>query len=803
MRMNMPVTGVEKVLGDDNMIVSNTDLKGVIQYINRDFIDISGFTEAELIGAPQNIVRHPDMPVEAFADFWATLKDGKPWTGLVKNRCKNGDHYWVLANATPVRANGQVVGYMSVRSKPTRDQVEAAERAYRQFREGTAKGLRIHRGKVIADSRLARLRLKIHNLSIAQRGLGLAAMMALLPLIAGALPALGLSAGVSLAVIGVAAMLGFTLTARFAKGIVRPLETAAQRIQDMSEGRLNVKIDVESEDEVGRILNAARSMQIKLGFDMAEAARMSAENLRIKIGLDNVATNVMVADRDLNIIYMNKAIGGMFQKAEADLRKDLPNFDAAKLMGQNIDIFHKNPAHQRGMLEKLTSTHRATIKVGGRTFSLTVTPVVNDRHERLGTAVEWVDRTAEVAVEAEVSKIVAAAADGDFSQRITLEGKEGFFKLLAESVNGLLHTSESGLKEVARVLAALAQGDLTQKMAGDFKGTFGKLRDDANGTVDQLTEIVSQIKQATDLISTASGEIASGNTDLSARTEQQAASLEETASSMEELTSTVKQNAENAKQANQLADGASDVAVRGGSVVSEVVTTMEAITQSSKKIVDIISVIDGIAFQTNILALNAAVEAARAGEQGRGFAVVAAEVRSLAQRSASAAKEIKSLIGDSVDKVTNGSALVEQAGKTMNEIVTSVKRVTDIMAEISAASQEQSQGIEQVNQAITSMDEVTQQNAALVEEASAAARALEEQASNLSSSVSRFNIGKPLASTTAAPRHTARAAAAPAPARAAKASAAPNAPAGGRTSRAATAASAAGSNGGDGQWTEF
>jgi len=299
---------------------------------------------------------------------------------------------------------------------------------------------------------------------------------------------------------------------------------------------------------------------------------------------------------------------------------------------------------------------------------------------------------------------------------------------------------KQAVNEVQRVLSALSQGNLTEKMVGQYSGDFGRMRDDANATVDQLTQIITQIKAATDTINTASKEISSGNTDLSARTEQQAASLEETASSMEELTSTVKQNAENAKQANQLAMGASEVARKGGSVVSEVVTTMSAINESSKKIVDIISVIDGIAFQTNILALNAAVEAARAGEQGRGFAVVAAEVRSLAQRSAGAAKEIKTLIGDSVEKVGNGSKLVEQAGKTMEEIVTSVKRVTDIMAEISAASQEQSQGIEQVNQTITQMDEVTQQNAALVEEASAAARSLEEQAGGLSHSVSQFKL---------------------------------------------------------------
>jgi len=392
------------------------------------------------------------------------------------------------------------------------------------------------------------------------------------------------------------------------------------------------------------------------------------------------------------------------------------------------------------MLANLRSTYRTEIKVGSLTFGLIASPIVNAAGERLGTVVEWRNRTLEVAVEQEVGNIVGAAANGDFTQRVSLDGKDGFFKGLAQNINSLLETSNVGLNEVARVLGSLATGDLTQQVEGDFKGTFGKLKDDTNTTVEQLTQIITQIKTATETINTAAKEISAGNTDLSSRTEQQAASLEETASSMEELTSTVKQNAENAKQANQLAIGASDIAVKGGKVVSEVVTTMSAINESSKKIVDIISVIDGIAFQTNILALNAAVEAARAGEQGRGFAVVAAEVRSLAQRSAAAAKEIKGLIGDSVEKVGNGSKLVEQAGKTMDEIVSSVKRVTDIMSEITAASQEQSQGIEQVNQTITQMDEVTQQNAALVEEATASARSLEEQAGGLSHSVSQFKL---------------------------------------------------------------
>ncbi|MCH9638573.1 MAG: MCP four helix bundle domain-containing protein [Betaproteobacteria bacterium] len=296
------------------------------------------------------------------------------------------------------------------------------------------------------------------------------------------------------------------------------------------------------------------------------------------------------------------------------------------------------------------------------------------------------------------------------------------------------------LNEAVAVANAVASGDLTSRIDANSTNETGKLLHALKQMNDNLVDLVGKVRIGTDSITTASGEIAHGNSDLSQRTEEQASSLEETASSMEELTSTVKQNADNARQANQLAAGASEVAVKGGTVVGQVVETMSSINESSKKIVDIISVIDGIAFQTNILALNAAVEAARAGEQGRGFAVVATEVRTLAQRSAAAAKEIKELISDSVNKVEDGTRLVDEAGSTMDEIVSSVKRVTDIMAEISAASQEQSSGIEQVNQAITQMDDVTQQNAALVEEATAAAESMQDQAQTLTQAVTVFKL---------------------------------------------------------------
>ncbi|WP_432239238.1 methyl-accepting chemotaxis protein [Herbaspirillum robiniae] len=335
------------------------------------------------------------------------------------------------------------------------------------------------------------------------------------------------------------------------------------------------------------------------------------------------------------------------------------------------------------------------------------------------------------------------------------------------------------LQDAMHVAQRVADGDLTVDIKPAGRDETGRLMQSLKAMNDSLLRIVSQVRQGTDTISTASREIASGNLDLSSRTEQQASSLEETASAMEELTSTVKQNADNARQANQLANSASDVAVQGGSVVGQVVDTMGAINESSRKIVDIIAVIDGIAFQTNILALNAAVEAARAGEQGRGFAVVASEVRSLAQRSAAAAKEIKTLIDDSVAKVDTGSKLVEQAGTTMTEVVASVRRVTDIVGEITAASSEQSDGIEQVNIAITQMDEVTQQNAALVEQAAAAAGSLQDQAEKLAELVSVFKLDRSYAAgATQAPRPSAAARPAPKPApKAAAATAAPAAPA--------------------------
>ena len=527
----------------------------------------------------------------------------------------------------------------------------------------------------------------------------------------------------------------------------RALEAAVHETGEVvaaaAAGDLSRRIALGGKDEMIRTLcEGVNRMLDDIAARTEKERAIAEENLRIRNALDNVTTNVMIADGDRNIVYVNNSLNEMLTNVESDLRKDLPQFDVRKVMGANIDIFHKNPAHQIRMIDALRDTLTTQIGVGGRTMSLTLNPITDADGQRCGTVVEWLDRTAEVAVEQEINGIVDGAVRGEFSTRVSLDDKDGFFGRLAGGINQLLDTNEKAFNEVLGILGAMAQGDLTQRITADYEGLFARLKEDANGTMDKLTDMVTSIRQASESINVAAREIAAGNADLSSRTEQQAASLEETASSMEELTATVKQNADNARQANEQAQGASSVATRGGEVVEQVVSTMSDINDSSKKIADIIGVIDGIAFQTNILALNAAVEAARAGEQGRGFAVVAGEVRNLAQRSAAAAKEIKALISDSVDKIKGGTELVNRAGTTMDEIVTAVKRVTDIMGEITSASAEQSSGIEQVSLTVSQMDEVTQQNAALVEEASAAARSMEEQAGAMEELVNQFRISQ-------------------------------------------------------------
>jgi methyl-accepting chemotaxis protein len=452
---------------------------------------------------------------------------------------------------------------------------------------------------------------------------------------------------------------------------------------------------------------------------------------------------------------MNKAADHLFGEGEPEIRKELPHFDAKKLMGATIDVFFKEPEYQRTLLNKLTSAYQADITLGNLHLAVVINPVINDQNERVGFVTQWVDRMDEVIIDQEITKVVICGIQGDFTQRIDESNKSGLFLKLSQNINQLMETCNTSLNDIVKMLGDLSRGNLTEKISNEYFGTFKLLKDDYNATTESLKTLVGDIKMVTDTIYQTSVEIASGNQDLSRRTEEQASSLQHCTTSMDELTSAVQQNTQNAKRANQLAQGATDVAGKGVTVVGEVVDTMQAINESSRKIAEIISVIDGIAFQTNILALNAAVEAARAGDQGRGFAVVAGEVRNLAQRATDAAGEIKTLILDSEERVATGSKLVNHAGMTMKEIVNAISDVTVIMSQIAQASEEQSAGIAQVNQVIRQMDDSTQKNAALVEQASASAESLEKQTENLTLNVAKFKVEQNQASNKASITHSA------------------------------------------------
>ena len=554
MRLNLPVSDTEINLSDTETIVSTTDLQGNITYANPYFIAVSGYTAEELLGAPQNILRHPDMPVEAFADFWATLRSGRSWSGMVKNRCKNGDFYWVLANVTPVVEDGVAIGYMSVRTKPTRQQVAQAAALYARIKAGQAGGMAISQGAAVRTGWLAKIA-GLRDMALGRRigwNLGLLSLALLLQLAwhAEVFPD---SAGPWLTAVSAVALLATLYFWNVLhRTVLLPLQQARQACDVMAGGDLTGEIETTRRDEMGQLLRSLRQLRVNL-----------------------------------------------------------------------------------------------------------------------------------------------------------------------------------------------------HSIVGDVRGNF--LR-----------------------ISMASQEIAAGNMDLSGRTEAQASALEQTASSMEQLAATVQQNSGNAEQASTMAGKVHGLAGRGGEIVDQVVTMMDEINASSKKIGDITGIIEGIAFQTNILALNAAVEAARAGDQGRGFAVVAGEVRSLAQRSAAAATEIKQLITASLQQVQEGTRLAAQAGASSQEMLVAVQGVHGIMGEIASASREQSHGIGQVNQAVTQMDEVTQQNAALVEESAAASSALQDQALQLEQAMALFRLERRAGAAAAARTGPGRARQAPArPAGARRAAIAP------------------------------
>ncbi len=731
MRINLPVTDKEIILDSGTILVTRTDLNGVITYANDAFIKISGYSREELIGSPHNVVRHPDMPSEAYEDMWATLKQNRPWHGVVKNRTKNGDYYWVDANAMPLFKDRKPYEYLSVRHVPKRKKIEEADKFYKAVNNKQASFKLTFFAKVIK---------LVKELAIWKK-ISVASLLFLFPSIPSVYDAIAHENYLFLGEFLTSVSIGAWLVFKIASSIDCMMEVSVIQMYRMSDGHFGSPAYLDRNDQIGDFFRAIYATEVKLGVDLAQTHQANEEAQRIVEGLESVKSSVVIANTELDIIFINASARKLFESTANDIRKQLPHFDPKKLLKSNVSQFHKKPEYVLNLLKNAKDPINTELTIGGCIFGLSTAPVKNIKGDCIGYVTEWVDRTSEIRIEEDVNTLVSAIHKGDLSKRITLDNKQGFIKTLSVGINELTDVIEEVFNDINHVMENMANGDLSNTINKDYQGVYAECKENINHAIEKVSELILKANDAARFIESSSQEMASGNNNLSNRVEQQASNVEKTAMSMQTFAETVKSNAEHTKEASNVVNETIRLATKGDEVVKAAIEAMQEINESSNKIAEVISVIDEIAFQTNLLALNASVEAARAGEQGRGFSVVATEVRNLAQRSAKAAQESGELIQNSVQKVRVGTNFVNETGKSLAEIAEGITKVGDIVERITLASVEQSTSINSVNQAVAQIDDITQQNAALAEQAAAASMGMTEQSTNLRKLLGFFNAG--------------------------------------------------------------
>ncbi len=706
----------EFILPSDLVISSTSDLQGNIVKYNSGFRDASGYSDEEIMGKPHSLLRHPDMPQAAFTDLWNTLKNGYAWFGIVKNKRKNGDYYWVVANATPIIENEQIVGYLSVRYPASREQVAFADKLYADVRSGKA-------------------RVPVTRVS---SGFRFTAGLMLLSVIA---PAILIYQG---ALVAEPWLVGFGVVslAAMAVGIHKlfslfsPNKNQKTAIESLVNGNFREKFV--GNDHWIFTLNMIRSRFADAAAREYDSAKQAAIT---STAMDIASTNLMVADTNFTVLSVNASLSEMFKRNESEIKLTLPLFDASRVVGSNMDIFYKDPENQRAMMSRLTTSWTAELKVSSLTLRLTVVPIIRNGY-KMGYLVEWFDRTQEAHLEEELVIVSNAALKGILHHRINVAHSTGVYHSFGQGINQLLEVLSHFSSVIAYSIGELAFSRLSSEMTGNFKGVYRCVQNSANLAIRNLNEVLGQVQYTSREVNSEIHQLSDGVHHFSEQTQQQSTAIEQTATAMTQILSVVKSNTANVHHADELAKGVYVRVKEGNLVMDQALGAMKQIHDSGSKIGDIVTLIDSIAFQTNLLALNAAVEAARAGEQGRGFAVVASEVRALAQKSAGAAKEIKELIDASVYQIVQGTQLVQKTSVALNDISHSVSEMSSVVSQISEASREQVKGIDEVNRAVIVMDRVAQQSAALVEETAASSAHLRSQMQSLDTMLRQFGLSK-------------------------------------------------------------
>lgn len=727
MRRNEPVTQKELMLAPDALLVSRTDLLGNITYANEAFVEASGYGEKELIGQPHNLLRHPDVPSQVFEDMWATLESGMPWIQVVKNRCKNGDHYWVEAHVIPYIVNGEHLGYMSMLRPATREQVEAAEKAYAAIAQGK---LRLYHGQPATWWRRFN---PLENLNPS----GATSAMVVFFSIPAVLNTFGIQVNdlwvqVSAVLLPILVYFG----TEFTQNRLYKLDDILGQVAG---GEFRNKVPLHGTNILNQIAARVENMQTRLAVSVDEATASLRRTQRVQVALEVSPSPVLVVDQFDRVMFTNAAMNRFLRAVEQRIRSSNPGFDAEQVVGhpvaQVLPLFAQAVAKARDLDNQVL-----TPRFGGHDLVVRVTAIRDQANRLMGVVIEWNDITEELSMQRAIEGIVECAQRGYLGRRLEVANAEGFYKNFSERFNAMLDSIGQAVAHINHVVMDAAEGKLGNKMDGTYAGQVGALQVALNNTFGNLGSIMIEVQTLMQRVARIVDQLNAASVELSDQAQRQAAALQQTNSTMQEITGSIREVDGEVRQAQDVVGRTARNAEQVKQAMAQTIDAMASVQQNSNRIEEIVSLIDGIAFQTNLLALNAAVEAARAGEHGKGFAVVAGEVRALAQKSSEAAQVIKNLIETTSEDIRSTSELVESTNTRLKTMVDGVLGMQGYLSKVVDATARQNQSVLEVSRAMTSIDNTTQQAAAHSEELAATSSMLQETTQSLSTSISVFKV---------------------------------------------------------------